>query len=326
MSIVSYATFSKDDNIRYSGSSGGLFSEFANYIYGINGTVVGAAFDEDFYSVSHIITEKPSELSKLTTSKYLQSNFHVHKDIEEKLKNGKIVLCCATPCQIAGLKSYLKYDYDNLYTIDFICHGVPLQKVWKKYLEWQKQKNVGNIIDVNFRSKENGWNNYVFTILFESEKRYSNLYYNDFYMQLFLNNLSLNNGCFECKFKGNNRKSDITIGDFWGIEEEIPEINDDKGASFVSINTTKGKDLFEKIKNNLIHYEIEESQAYKHNPCALHPVDKPSKYDNFMEDVDKISFEELSKKYLPQSSIIQKLKKYKIFKLSIRIFKKIFRK
>lgn len=319
MSLIAYAAYSKNEEIRYNSSSGGIFSELANYILTINGYVAGAAFDDDYKSVTHIIINDKKDISKITTSKYLQSKFHIHKEIEDKLKNGKTVLCCGTPCQIAGLKSYLKEDYSNLYTVDFICHGTPLQKIWKKYLDFQEEKNQDKVSHVNFRSKENGWNNFHLTFLFESGKKHSQIFDKDPYMQLFLNNFSLNKGCFECKFKGANRKSDITLGDFWGIDEELPEMNDNKGVSVVTVNTQKGKELFDEIKNNLTYCEIEENRAFKHNFCAEYSVEKPINYECFTDDIDKLPFEILAKKYIPKQTFKQKLKKFRVIKLLIKI-------
>lgn len=319
MSLSSFAAFSKDDSIRYNSSSGGLFSELANYIYSINGIVVGAAFDNDYKSVSHILTDNPDELSKLTTSKYLQSRFSVHKEIEEKLKSGKTVLCCGTPCQIVGLKSFLKIDYDNLYTVDFICHGTPLQKIWEKYANWQESNFGDKITDVNFRSKESGWSNFSLSILFASGKRYAKTSDKDPYMRMFLNNLSLSKGCFDCKFKCEKRQSDITLGDFWGIDEEIPEMNDNKGISAVHINTQKGRYLFDKIKDKLSACEIEESRINKHNPSALYSVPKPENYEKFMDDLDNMSFDKSASKYLPKISLKERLKKYRLIKKLIAV-------
>lgn len=319
MSIVSYAAFSKDDSIRYNSSSGGIFSELANYVYGINGLVAGAAFDDDYKSVSLILTESPNELSKLVTSKYLQSSFHIHKEIEEKLKSGKTVLCCGTPCQIAGLKSYLKTDYQNLYTVDFICHGTPIQKAWDKYLTNLENKYGQKVTYVNFRCKENGWSNYKILISFGNNVKYSQAVGSDPYMRLFLSNYTLSKGCFECKFKGKNRKSDITLGDFWGIDEEIPEMNDNKGISAVHINTQKGRCLFDKIKDKLNACEIEESRINKHNPSALYSVPKPENYEKFMDDLDNMSFDKSASKYLPKISLKERLKKYRLIKKLIAV-------
>lgn len=318
MSLYAYAAYSKNDGIRQSSSSGGLFSEFADYVYSIKGFVAGAAFDEDCKTVSHILTESNTDLPKLVTSKYVQSSFNIHKEIEEKLKDGKFVLCCGTPCQIAGLKTFLKCEYDNLYAVDFICHGTPLQKVWEKYANWQEAEHNGKITSVNFRSKENGWENYSLSISFDSRNKYSALFYKDLYMRLFLDNLSLNKNCFDCKFKGENRKSDITLGDFWGIDEELQKMNDDKGISVVLINTEKGNELFEKIKSNLAFQKIDENQATRHNLSAVSSVKKPENYEAFMNDLDKAPFEELAK-YLPKTTLKQWILRSQILKMCIKI-------
>ena len=320
MSIITYAAYSNSDEIRYNSSSGGVFSELAKYVYNLNGVVVGAAFDDGFKSVSHILTNSIGDLDKLTTSKYVQSHFHIQHDIEEKLKDGKVVLCCGTPCQIAGLKHYLKNDYDNLITIDFVCHGTPVQTIWKKYIEWQEEKNGEKVTFVNFRSKENGWSNYLLLLLlFESGKRYSQTCDKDPYMQLFLQNVCLSKGCFNCQFKGENSYSDITLGDFWGIDSIAPELNDGKGISLVSVKTEKGVEILETIKDKLFLKTMDENLAYYYNSAAINSVKKPKSYDAFFDDLDLLPFDKLAKKYISKPKLKERLKKYKIVKLGIKL-------
>ncbi len=319
MSISAYAAFSKSDKIRFKSSSGGLFSEFAKYIYYSGGYVVGAAFDKDFKSISHIITDNPDELDRLTGSKYLQSKFSIHKEIKEILENGKTVLCCGTPCQIAGLKSYLKSDYENLITIDFICHGTPIQKVWKKYLEWQEGLHKSSVISVNFRSKENGWSNYLLLLLFTNGKKYAQTSDKDPYMQLFLSDMCLNRNCYNCQFKGKNRQSDITLGDFWGIDNIAPDLNDSEGISFLSINTQKGKELLNNIKSNIFLTEVDEEIAFSYNVAAIKSASQPDCYNNFIKDLEAMPFNKLARKYIRKSPIKKRLKKYKLIKIGIKI-------
>lgn len=326
MSIIAYAAYSKNDEIRFNSSSGGIFSELAYYVYKLNGIVAGAAFDKDYKSVSHILTDNSENLKKLTTSKYLQSSFTIHKDIESRLKEGRTVLCCGTPCQIAGLKTFLKKEYENLLTVDFICHGTPMQKVWEKYMNWQEEKHGDKVSYVNFRSKDNGWSNYLFVLLFGNNKEYKQTCDKDLYMRLFLNNMCLSNGCYECKFKGDNKFSDITIGDFWGVDSIAPEMNDEKGVSLVTINTEKGIKLFNAISENLIIKEVDERQAFSYNICALQPMQKPENYNDFCNDIDLLPFDNLAKKYIPKSSIKTRLKRYKIVKDGIKLKKRFLSK
>lgn len=317
MSIAAYAAYSKNEKIRFNSSSGGIFSELANYVYNLNGFVAGATFDPDYKSVSHIITQSSGELDKITTSKYVQSSFQIHRKVEEKLKNGKTVLCCGTPCQIAGLKSFLKTDYANLITVDFICHGTPMQSVWEKYLSWQEENYGEKVTFVNFRSKENGWSNYLLLLLFGDKKRYAQTSNKDPFMRLFLNNISLTEKCFECKYKGSNRCSDITLGDFWGINCVNPKLNDDKGISLVMINSDRGMHIFEAIKQTLFIQEVDENTALENNLCASQSVLKPAEYENFLSELDLLPFDELARKYLPSLPFKEKLKQFKLIRTGI---------
>ncbi|MCR5530605.1 MAG: Coenzyme F420 hydrogenase/dehydrogenase, beta subunit C-terminal domain [Lachnospiraceae bacterium] len=316
---VAYAAYSKNDEIRKNSSSGGLFPELAKYVLDLDGYVSGAAWDKDFKGVSHIVIDDVSELHKLTTSKYLQSKFSIHKEIEEKLKNNDTVLCSGTPCQIASLKKYLKKDYDNLILVDIICHGTPMPKVWVKYLDWQEKKHGEPVTYVNFRNKEKGWRKYSVLMKFGPQKRYKKSGDKDSYMKLFLGDICLDRRCYECRYKGENRFSDITLGDFWGIEKVVPEIDDDKGVSILSLNTEKGRKVFDEIKNRLTYREVDGKEAFKHNLCAIQPVIKPARYEDFWADFDRMSYEELVKNYIPKQNIKQRLKKYRIVRWAISV-------
>lgn len=319
MIISAYAAYSKSDDIRYNSSSGGLFSELASYIFNCGGYVAGAAFDEGFYSVSHIITNNPKDLNRLVKSKYLQSRFNIAKEAEELLKKGNPVLCCGTPCQIAGLKANLNKDYDNLITVDFVCHGTPMQKVWKKYLEWQEKLHKSSVVSVDFRSKENGWSNYLLLLLFDNGDKYAETSDKDLYMRLFLNDICLCKGCYNCKYKGDNRKSDLTIADYWGIDTVLPEFNDNKGTSLLVVNTQKGADILSKISNNLVLTETDVNEAFKLNNAAIKSATRPACYEDFLSNLDNMPFDKLAKKYLPPIPLKERLKKYGLVQKALKI-------
>lgn len=225
------------------------------------------------------------------------------------------VLVSGTPCQISALKLYLDKEYDNLYTIDLVCHGVSSPKLWRKYLKEFSSK----ITEVSFRNKDNGWNKFNMKIDFEIGESYKHPFWEDNYMKLFLANLSLRESCFKCGYKGENRCGDITLGDLWGVEN-FPEIeDDDTGITLVTVNSIKGKTLFESIKNEIIFTQIDEEKAFQHNPTATQSVQKPENYDDFFANMDNYSVKELSKKYLPKISIEEKLKKYRIIRLLLKL-------
>ena len=296
--IKAYACKNKNLESRLKSSSGGVFILLAKYIIKNEGVVFGARFNEKL-EVIHDYTDKEENIKLFMGSKYVQSNINdSYKKAKKFLLENKLVLFTGTPCQIEGLLKYLGKDYENLYTQDIICHGVPSPKLWKKYLEYLKEKNGKIPKTVNFRRKDiAGWNNYQVNYIYD--KNEENVHHNDdIYMNLFLENIALRNSCYHCKFKKTARKSDITIADFWGIDNIHPKINDEKGISAVLINSQKGERLFKSIKNDIEYYNADITSIEKYNPCLNHAVTYNEKRKDFFYDLDYINFDELIEKYI----------------------------
>ncbi len=236
-----YAVMAPDE-IRAKSSSGGMFTLLAEYVIYGGGYVCGTAFKED-WSVHHIMVNKLEDLDKLRGSKYVQSNTeNCYKEIKSLLQQDKLVLFTGTPCQIAGLYSFLDKEYDNLITCDILCHGAPSNGVWQKYLH--ENFDINKIKNVNFRDKSQiGWSCSHCTITLDNNKK---IVTND-YTKLFHNRTILRKSCENCKFSKLPRPADITLGDWWGIKDYAPEINDNKGLSLVLINTAKGEQLFNEL-------------------------------------------------------------------------------
>ena len=291
-----YAAINKDEKIRLNSSSGGIFSALANYILEEQGIIFGAAFSDDFL-VKHIMIDNKDDLYKLRTSKYLQSSLgDIYKEVEKKLNEGKKVLFTGTSCQINGLYGYLNKIYENLYTQDIICHGVPSPKVWKNYLKYRQEKDLESPTKINFREKTIGWS--LFSLLFQYEKgEYNRSHKEDLFMQAFLRNACLRESCYNCSFKDKHRISDITLADFWGIQDVEPSMNDDKGTSLVIVNSKKGEELFEKIFNNIESKQVDFEKSIQHNPSMYMSVKKPKGYDDFFNNLGKMEFDKLVKKY-----------------------------
>lgn len=288
--IIAYATYTKNEEIRLNSSSGGVFTEIASYIINNDGVVFGAAFDDDF-SVSHKYVENIDELSIFRGSKYVQSAIkNTYKKAKEFLDNGRMVLFTGTPCQIGGLYSYLNKEYTNLITQDFICHGVPSPSVWQKYLDYQRKKKRSEINNVSFRDKTSGWKRFSMLCDFENGDRYIRVLNKDPYMQSFLSNNCLRPSCYNCSFKGQERKSDITIADFWGIQEIKPEMNDDKGVSLVFVSSAKGHKIFDAISKKLVIETVNIDEAIKYNPSAIKSVKMPQKREVFMKSIKNKGF------------------------------------
>ena len=237
-----YACYNKDDAVRASSSSGGMFTLFAEHILNLNGVIFGAAFDENLI-VRHICVDNKEDVHKLRTSKYVQSIVgDSYKKAKELLENGRVVLFTGTPCQINGLMSYLGKKYDNLYTQDIICHGVPSSKVWKKYLEYTEKlhgSKVDSTINPSFRAKTFGWLNFSVKINFENKTVHAETLKKDLFMRSYLSNALLRPSCYKCSSKGLQRISDVTLADFWGVNRVLPEMFDDKGTSLIFLNTEK---------------------------------------------------------------------------------------
>lgn len=246
-----FVGYNKDESIRKNSSSGGIFSLVAEWVLSQNGVVFGAAFDENF-EVCHIAVETKEELSKLRGSKYVQSRLdNTYPLIKQYLENNRKVLFTGTGCQIAGLKKYLNKEHENLYTIDILCHGVPSPKIWKMYLEDKQEQYNSQIEKIEFRNKESGWNNFSVNIEFWDEQRYCVKFYEDKFMQMFLGNIDLRPSCHNCRFKDFPRISDMTIGDSWGIENYMPDMNDDRGTSVIIVNSLKGKQMLDAFMGSL---------------------------------------------------------------------------
>lgn len=302
---IAYACYCKDEKIRINSSSGGMFTLIASQIISECGLVYGASFDEKF-NIKHIKVDKIDDLQKLRGSKYVQSDIgNTFKEVKKYLDENRKVLFTGTPCQIEGLKCFLQKDYENLYLQDIICHGVPSPKVWNKYKQYRKNKDKEEPNKINFRNKKDGWSRYC--LLFDYKSReYKNTPSKDLYLQMFLQDLSLRDSCYDCKFKKFNRLSDITLADFWGIDNILPEMNDNKGTSLLIINSTKGQKLFDKIKEETIFKEVNLKEAIKYNPSMIHSVKYNAKRDSFFEELDNTSFDKIAKKYLKKANFFKK--------------------
>lgn len=261
--LNTYAAINPNEKERLNSSSGGIFTMLMRETINSGGVVYGAAFDEE-WNVHHTKIENLEDTSLLQGSKYVQSHIgDCYKTAKEYLNQGRKVLFSGTACQIAGLKRYLHKNYDNLLTVDVVCHGVPSPLIWKDYLgNLQKQSSISNI---SFRDKCTGWSDYSLTVEFQDSRKYSRMHHDDLYMKGFLHNLYLRPSCHNCQVKGGRCNSDITLGDFWGVENILPNLNDDKGISLVFANTKKVKDVLDVLGVPLkkVTYDV----ALRGNPC-----------------------------------------------------------
>lgn len=247
-----YVAYTKNATVRKKSSSGGMFTELAESVLKNNGVVFGCAFDDDF-NAHHIMIDNISDLEKLRGSKYIQSQIEsTYKEAERILKNGQLVLFSGVACQIAGLNSYLRKDYNNLITVDVLCHGVPSGKAWRKYIDDNQKRHNAKLNKYYFRNKDNGWKVFTVKQMYMDNQGESSPFNKDSFMQLFLGEVCLRPSCHNCRFKDIRRPSDITLGDCWGVQNYMPEMDDDKGTSVVIAHTKKGVNILNSVKNNLV--------------------------------------------------------------------------
>lgn len=303
--LYTFAAKNDDEEIRRLSSSGGIFTLLADKVIKNGGVVFGARFDDE-WKVVHDYTEDIKGIAAFRGSKYLQSNIgDNYARVEAFLKQGRGVLFSGTPCQVAGLRKFLRKEYTNLLLVDFICHGVPSPGVFSQYLEEVRQtfaqesgktghasalkhmfakrerlsKDESVRVDaLSFRDKRLGWKKYTFALSLsktaaDGEKEnisYSTCYNENAFMKVFLSNIILRPSCYACPAKGGRSGSDITLGDFWGIENVMPDFDDDRGASLVLAGSQKGRNFLKEL--NTSHCDVAYEDVLPYNPSYSQPV------------------------------------------------------
>ena len=292
-----YACINNDENIRLESSSGGMFSLVAEQVLDSGGVVFGAGFDGEF-RVVHSYIEDMKDIAKFRGSKYVQSKIgDTYIQVKDFLKQGRNVLFTGTPCQIGGLKSYLGKSYDNLFCMDIVCHGVPSPKVWDKYVDFREKEAGSSPRRISFRLKNEGWKRFSVSFLFKNDTEYRETLNKDLYMQAFLKDVCLRPSCYACEFKSLYRQSDITLADFWGIQNVLPEMDDDKGTSLIFVNSGSGQEMLRSIQDKFIYKEVDINEAVKYNSAAIKSVEYNSNREKFFADLDNTDFDALVKKY-----------------------------
>lgn len=298
-----YAAKRKSLFLLMESTSGGVFSAFAEFILLNRGCVYGVTLERDF-KVIHIRITDIKDLKRLKGSKYVQSDTsHTFEQVETDLKNGLSVLYSGTGCQIAGLKLFLNKEYEHLYTIDLICHGVPSPKMFKAYMDYLKQTCKYPILDIRFRDKKKNDPRYFISwIKPNGKKKYSlvNLqpYSNGFYKGIFNRE-----SCFTCAFTSPERTGDITLGDYWGIEKSHPELKkkSKNGMSLVICNTLNGRNLFNSVAQELEITISTLEKATERNPRLTHNESRPPLRDITYADLKDKGFDFMAHHYLRPS-------------------------
>ena len=287
--LIAYAAINPNDDIRMESSSGGIFTMLAEVVIDEGGVVIGVRFDESWEAI-HDYTEKKEGLSVFRGSKYVQSRVgYSYIKVREFLKEGRKVIFSGTSCQIAGLNHFLCKEYDNLLTVEVVCHGVPSPKIWRKYISSLSPSL--NFTYISMKDKSDSWRGYKIRIKgeidFVNEKASKNMY-----MLAFAQNLSLRPSCFNCPAKAGKSYSDIILADYWGIEHVVPKMDDDKGTSFVCINTVNGAKMFDKVITKRTESSYEASVKY--NSCFFESTKEPIGRKDFFASFSKVGITILS--------------------------------
>ena len=298
-----FGGYNKDIVIRFDSTSGGLYSLLAQAMYKQKGYVSGAVYSEDF-QVFNFISNDKKDLKRLRSSKYVQSNAEgIYKTIKQLLVSGEKVLACGSPCQMAALRSYLRKNYDNLLVVDFLCRATNSPKVFEKYKESLEARYGSKIIAIKDKNKDHGWHSLARKITFEDGKVYYGEGHEDDFRRGYHGNVFERPSCYECKFKGFPRMSDITLGDFWGIGNVDPSLEQNLGTSLIMINSQKGLDYFEKVKEKLVVKEFTLRDIIPGNPTAILggklPYPTHINRDEFFEALDKMPFDECANHFFP---------------------------
>ncbi len=290
-----YAVINRDKEVVKKSTSGGVFTALYKKVIAENGCVIGVKYNEEMKPIYDIaFTEKECEAFR--GAKYVAAKLG---DIKERTKNelekGKIVLFVGNPCQIVGLKRYLNKEYEKLYLVEIVCHGTPSSKVFAQYIKSIEKKNNLKVINFECRNKKTGWKNSSVKATFEDgSERYESVRHNNF-TRAFLNKYISRPSCYNCEFTGDNKHSDITIGDFWGIDKVIHGINNDTGVSLLKVNNKKGEQLFNDISNQIEFYESNYKDGYRAN--HKFPIELNLRRIALMEQIDDMDMDKLLRKY-----------------------------
>ena len=294
-----FAAYAKDTDLRICSSSGAIFSLLAMHVLSLNGIIYGVKMSDDCYGAEYERVTDYERLSVLRGSKYIQAKVgDTFKSVKRDLNEGKTVLFSGTPCFVNGLKTFLHKDYDNLYCVDLVCHGTPPSKLWKKYVQYRENQNHSKMIYASFRNKDkHDWNGFEMKEIDEHHKEVWISRSADPYFTMFVKNICLRPSCFSCAAK-TFRLADITVADFWGIDEVAPEMNDNLGTSLVLIRTDKGNVIFDSIQNELIKKAVTYEDGVRNNKSEYQSYPMPKERDCFFRDMNKMSFEKLTLKYV----------------------------
>ena len=320
-----YAARHKDLDTMMQSRSGGAFTAVSDWILEQGGVVYGAGYDEKkgFFKVCHKRAVDQAQRNEFRGSKYVQSDLNdVFVLVKQDLEEGRNVLFSGTGCQVGALHAFLGEEYDNLLTMDIVCHGVPSPKFWADFLDMRKRETKGEITAVDFRDKTKyGWKAHRESITVGDKKVSSRLYTKVFYLDT-----AARPSCFECIYANRNRCGDLTIADFWGHEDAVPGFaEDNKGVSLVMVNTAKGKAAWDVAENAMDTIDCT-GYPYRHVNMKR-PTPRPDNYDEFWSDYLERGFDFIMKKYCDYEVVTwQQAKRIQYQKKLKKFFRKVKKK
>lgn len=291
-----YAVKHANEEVRMSSSSGGAFTAISDYILNAGGYICGVTFDENMNVVHQIVSTK-EDRERLKGSKYVQSNLgNTYLEIRDLLRQNEKVLFTGTPCQNAGLKSFLSdVNTENLFLCDIVCHGTPSPLMWREHITQLECKENSKIVRYHCRSKVKGWHGHNEMVIYEKGKKDYKSILSQKHKVLFYSHNILRPSCHYCRYTNLNRPSDLTIADFWGIEKVMPDFDDNKGVSMVLINSPKGQMLFDNIKGDLICRESNVEDCLQ--PQLQYPAKPSVNREQFWSDYHSQGYDYIVKKY-----------------------------
>lgn len=302
-----YALKHISDEERMKSQSGGAFAVISDVFVENKGVVYGCVLSDDLLA-RHMRAETIEERDRMRGSKYIQSDLgDVFLNVKKDLEEGRNVLFTGTSCQVAGLKNFLGKDYKTLLCVDIICHGVPSPMVWKDYCTWVETKYQGKILEAVFRNKKFGWRSHRETFQFKKKNGSIVTVDSDIFARLFYAHNILRESCYKCPYKDTIHPGDITVADYWGIENAAPELEDKKGVSLVLINNERGALFWEQIKDKAIYKRTSLQDSMQIPMC--HPFERPKMRIQFWEDYYSMPFSKITVKYAGQD-ILRKIKRF----------------
>ena len=308
-----YVGYSKNIDVRELSTSGGICQQISKFIISQGGIVTGVYFNDDFKLLRGFVSTY-KELEKITKSKYVQAfSGDSYKIIRSFLESGKIVLFAGTPCEVAGIRTYLGKEYPNFYCIDFVCLGIPSQKAWDVYRK--EIEGCSRLQEVDFKDKRNGWRGFTFYARMSDGREIAEPGRENTYMRVMISKMDCRPSCYRCRFRKLERQSDITVADAWGTESFAADLLDDRGTSSVMVNTEKGQQLIEAIKDDCVMKEFPVEQLWTKNSSAFKEYDKPDARDDFYPDMEKYGFTGAVKKADRKRKIQKAIKKVMLWRL-----------